>query len=160
MNTEKGLRRITWVISAIGLAILVFGVVLGISLQNQFRIQFQSTERAVKNDPQWVEFSSQARSRALKLIRKDHWEGFYENSDMPIAIGLLIVGPVWFLATWGAFFTIRWIVRGFTEEPTDKKDKDVPKKKKKHFIFNTILLPYLKFFDLQKPPKPENTESE
>ena len=93
MNTEKGLRRITWVISAIGLAILVFGVVLGISLQNQFRIQFQSTERAVKNDPQWVEFSSQARSRALKLIRKDHWEGFYENSDMPIAIGSKKLSP-------------------------------------------------------------------
>jgi len=103
LNVERGMRRIVWVLSALGLLLLVLCLIMGI---------YNSIKRAelissMKADPAFIAFSSDTQT---KLVAKAD-----EKYSLEPFIGVA-VGAGWFLACWGLFFLLRWIIKGFEKD--------------------------------------------
>jgi len=104
MNIEKGIKRILWVISLLGILLSLLGIIFGIySCSQRTRIN------EMQNDPRFKELSIEQQNLLLQKANAE------ENKRNPPAYFWVpfLGGITWFGLTWGLFFIIRWIVYGF-----------------------------------------------
>jgi hypothetical protein len=109
VNIEKGMKRIVWIVSLVGVLFAVIGLGIGTyNLGQRFFKVHRATE--LTNSPNYQDMSVSDKVAVLRLVTQELRESYplYAFYAVPI-------GASWFIFVWGAFFLTRWIVRGFLD---------------------------------------------
>ncbi len=116
-NWERGFKRITWIISALGLIAMIIG--LGVFIVNSTRqtsglndikskfLALSDKEHFLKilKDAQGISTENQIYERVRQNLQKKFPTGE--------SLGAVAFGAGWFVFVWVIFFILRWIIRGF-----------------------------------------------
>ena len=113
VNWERGLRRVTWVVSALGLIAVVYGTVH----LARYGAKWLPIKSDLEADPRFESLSTEEQERVRESIRQSVEEKILYRIDILDIWLVLIIGGSWFAALWIIFFVLRWVVRGFARSP-------------------------------------------
>ena len=107
-NWENGFSRLTWVVSSIGLIMLVVGLpwtAINVSGRASLILKIES-------DINLYNLSSEEKELLVERVKLDYPLTF-ETNWYRSPLLLSIIGGCWFLSLWGVFGLIRWVIKGF-----------------------------------------------
>ena len=128
---EQGFKRVTWVISSIGLLCVAGGLIVATIYGIKFAIEVgeipgdfrgmhvTDQEKFIREaEARHPELANQKHlSRIEKVIysvKRGSGTVYFAKKTALDSLGVALFGSIWFGVFWGGFLLIRWIVKGFT----------------------------------------------
>ena len=107
-NWESGFSRLIWVLSSIGLIILVIGLPwAAVNVSGR-----ASLISKIESDINLYNLSSDEKKLLVERVKSDY-PLIFESNWYSSPLLLSIIGATWFFSVWGLFGVVRWVIRGF-----------------------------------------------